>query len=249
MRPRAVLALAAVLASAAASAKAVPPAAPQGRVTEHETSLRAFVKAGRYDALGDLTLRSDRGEKALTLGGYRRVHRNLKLGLFYRLQQGARHDDDWRRRAARSTAWEWEDTRRRSEHVLILDATPRFGLGGGWVLFLKNQLLRNTRISQSFYKVAPELAWFWRRGLAPAATFYLRAEADLALDRGAREFVDRWAYVGALWHVSPRFSIGPHAALRDWVWRTSLHSPPQDRYRVVHRSSALGLTAVGRFGR
>lgn len=241
--------MALALALAAAPAGAIPPKAPAGRVTEYETSLRAFGKAGRYDALGDLTLRSDRGEKALTLGGYRRVHHNLKLGLFYRLQQGARHDDDWRRRSPRSTVWEWDDTRRRSEHVLILDATPRFGLGGGWVFFFKNQLVRNTQISQSFYKLAPELAWFWRQGLVPVATVYLRGEADLALDRGAKEFVDRWAYAGALWHVNPHFSVGPHAALRDWVWRTSLHSPPQDRYRVVHRTAVLGLTAVGRFGR
>ena len=226
----------------AAPAAAVPPKAPGGRVAEYETAARAFYKAGAFDLLGDLTLRSDRGEKLLTTGGYARLHRNLKVGAFYRLQQGMRQDDDWQRRALSSTQWEWKDARRRFEHVAIADVTPRFALGGPLVLFLKNQLHFNSYTRHSLYKAAPELACFFPRGVA-----YLRAEGDLALSRGAKELVDRWAYAGFLWRATEQISVGPHAALRDWVWRTSRHSPPADRYRVVHRSVVLGVTLLGRF--
>ena len=45
---------------------------------------------GRLEQEGNIL-----GYRTFTLGSYYRPHKNLKVGAFYRLQQGSRHDDDW----------------------------------------------------------------------------------------------------------------------------------------------------------
>lgn len=240
-------------------AAAVPPTAPRGRVIEYENSVRAFWKAGAWEPMGDLTARWEGEEqaqryRALTVGSYRRVLRHLKVGAFYRLQQGARHDDDWRRREPGSPIWEWEDTRRRSEHLLVLDATPRVQLsflpGKNWVFFFRNQYHYNSFNGQSSLKVSPELAYFWARKDKPLGTVFLMYESTVALNYGVTKVVERWLYLGGLWHAVPGvLSVGPHAALREWTWGTSVHSPPQDRYRVLQRSLVLGGVLVAKLGR
>lgn len=239
-------------------AAAVPPTAPRGRIVEYENSARAFWKAGDWEPMGDLTARWEGEEqafryRALTLGSYYRVLRHMKIGAFYRVQQGARHDDDWRRRQPGSTIWEWEDTRRRSEHVLILDATPRVQLsflpGKNWVFFFRSQYHYNTFNGQSTVKLSPELAYFWARKDKPFGTVFLMYENSVAVNYGAAQVVERWLYLGGLWHAKPgSLSIGPHAAFREWTWGTSVHSPAADRYRVLQRSLVLGVTVVGKFG-
>ncbi|MDA3939190.1 MAG: hypothetical protein PF693_07765 [Spirochaetia bacterium] len=51
--------------------------------------------------------------KHLQTGAYFRINKNLKIGAFYLLQQGVRHDDDW---ISLNPGWEWEDSTNRLEH-------------------------------------------------------------------------------------------------------------------------------------
>lgn len=239
-------------------ASAVPPAAPRGRVLEYESSVRAFWKAGAWTPMGDYTARWEGSPpafhyRALTLGAYRRLRRHLKVGVFYRLQQGARHDDDWRRRSEASPIWEWEDTRTRNEHIAVLDVTPRVRLsflpGKSWVFFFRNQYHYNTFNGHSALKVSPELSYFWARRERPLGTVFLMYESTVALNYGITQVVERWLYLGGLWHAKPgALSIGPHAALREWTWGTSVHSPASDRYRVLTRSLVLGGNLIAKFG-
>ena len=50
-------------------------------------------------------------------GSYYRIQRNIKIGAFYLLQTGNRHDNDW---TFLNPGWEWEDTANRFEHNIIL---------------------------------------------------------------------------------------------------------------------------------
>jgi hypothetical protein len=244
------LVLAAALLAAGVSAAAIEaPPPPGGRVAEYELSQRLILKRGIFEPSAALTERWQYSEqrpfRSLTLGSYGRAHKNLKVGAFYRLQYGARHDDDWIEDARK--AWTWRDTGGRVEHVLMLDATPRMELAKNLVGSLKVRLERNTTVDQTLMIVSPELAWFWMDGLEPRATVSLRQETDFALDFGNRPLWQKWWYLAALWHFGPRVSAGPSLALRDEVWSTSedyKRSGPGQSYTTEFQSWAAGLELV-----
>lgn len=209
-------------------------------------------KAGRFEPMVDLTERWQfeglRPQRSLTLGSYARVHRNLKLGVFYRAAQGLRHDDDWTNNTA--GRWFWRPTGNRPENILILDATPRASLGGRFVGALKVRYERNYYNDQASLKLEPELSWFWLEGLEPRGTVFLRHGTYIPLNFGTRNFYERWWYLAGLWHASPTVSVGPSVALRDVLWTPSkaflAASAPGVSYRVLHRSVVWGLTVLVR---
>lgn len=249
-------AVASCLLACAAFASAAPsPQAPLGRPVEYESSQALFGRAGFLEPLARTEERwqydGQHPYKDLTVGSYARVEKHLKLGAFYRLQYGARHDDDWKFDAP--GRWSWRDTTDRPESVLILDATPRTSLpflpGGGWVGSLKIRGEHNLFNGQTALFLAPELAWFWMDGLQPKATFFLRYETWLPLNFGETRVYERWYYLAALWHARPWLSLGPSLALRDETWSTSAQfraKNPGADYKVQYRSWVPGFALVAR---
>ena len=238
-------------ASFAAAAPSPSPEAPHGRPLEYESSQALFGRAGPFEPMARTAERWEYADqqsyKELTLGSYARVERHLKLGIFYRLEYGARHDDDWKKDAPGH--WSWRDTTRRPESVLILDATPRTELGGHWVGSLKVRGEHNLFNGQTSLFVAPELAWFWMDGLTPRATLFLRFETWFPLNFGETTVYERWWYLAGLWHAKPWLSLGPSIALRDETWSTSASfraANPGADYKVLWRSWVPGFTLVAR---
>ena len=231
------------------------PEPPRGRPAEYESSQALFGRAGAFEpmARADERWQYDglHPYKELTVGSYARVERHLKVGAFYRLQYGARHDDDWKFDAPGK--WSWRDTAGRPESLFVLDVTPRTSLsflpGDHWVGSLKVRGEHNFFNRQNTLFVAPELSWFWMDGLAPRATFFLRYEAWLPLNFGETRIYEHWYYAAALWHAKPWLSLGPSIALRDETWTTSSQfrslNPGSD-YKVQYRSWVPGFTFVAR---
>lgn len=248
---------AALLLSFAAAAASAAPAPASGRAgAEYEAAERLFLRAGPAQPLLELSQRwqyeQRRPYSALMAGGYARAARWLKVGAFYKLQHGARHDDDWTRDALGQ--WAWRDTARRPEHLWILDVSPRAALpwlpGRTWTGLLKLRYERNTTFHESVLRVEPELDWFWLDGLTPRATLSLRHETAFALDFGERRVWQRWTYAAALWHARPWLSLGPNVGYREEVWSTSAdfraRSAGGASYRTLFRAWIAGLNAVAR---
>ncbi|UPT74333.1 MAG: hypothetical protein M0D55_00860 [Elusimicrobiota bacterium] len=242
--------LSALLALAPLAAAAAPiPSVPRGRVAEYEAAARVFARAGRLEPLVELHERWQfealRPYQSMTLGSYGRAHRNLKLGAFYRVQKGARHDDDWTNDAA--GRWDWRATGNRPESMLIVDATPRAALGKSLVAALKVRYEHNFFNGQRAVRLEPELAWFWLDGLTPRATVAVRHGAYLPLNFGQTFYYERSWYLAGLWHAGSSVSVGPTVALRDAVWSTSSAwraASAGDSYRTLRRSVVWGLHAV-----
>jgi len=240
----------------AASARAANmPPAPVGRPVDIEISERALERVGIFQPLAESTQRWQYEGRRLyregMLGSYARVEKHLKLGAFYRLQYGARHDDDWVRNT--QGLWVWRDTTSRPESVLVLDATPRAELpflpGGHWTGTLKLRYERNFTDAQNAFLAAPELAWFWMDGLTPRATVFLRYEAWFPLNFGRTAVYEQWWYLAALWHARPWLSLGPQIALREEVWSTSAEFRtlnPSLNYKTVYRSWVPGFAVTAR---
>jgi hypothetical protein len=250
------LALAAALALAASAARAdAIPAAPRGRPLEYEADESVFANAGFFEPVAEGTERWQYNRqlpyKELLVGSYARVERHLKLGAFYGLQYGARHNDDWGQTP--SGGWGWRNTIGRPESLLILDATPRTQLsflpGGNWTASLKTRYEYDLYNREETLKLEPELAWFWMDGLTPRATFFLRYQTYLALNFADAPVYERWWYVAALWHASPWLSVGPQLGLRDEIWTTSSEfrsANPGARYSVTYRSWVPGVALSAR---
>jgi len=239
-----------LLVLGAGSAFAAPvPSVPRGRLPEYEASVRVMGRAGKLEPLADLTERwqfeRQRPSRSLTLGSYGRAHRNLKLGVFYQVQSGARRDDDWTNNGAGT--WFWRPTTNRPESIVILDATPRASLGGRFVGALKVRYEHNFFNGQRSLKLEPELAWFWLDGLTPKATFFLRHGTYIPLNFGTRSYYERWWYLAGMYHAGAAVSVGPSVALRDTIWTESAAfraASGGGGYRVLYRAIVWGLTVV-----
>ncbi|TAL32983.1 MAG: hypothetical protein EPN93_15060 [Spirochaetes bacterium] len=223
---------------------------PSENDLDYEGNLRVFLNGdgwsfftearGRYE--GE---RSDFGYRALTAGPYYRVFRNLQAGAFYRLQQGARHDDDW---VATHPGWEWRDTTSRNEHLLILDATPRVQLaflpGENWVAEIKARYLCNSYFGQQTITVRPGIMYVVMRRQQPILNVYAQYELYYPLNYGVSAIYEKWMYLGIMYHASEIIKIGVYGARREVVWGTSddaRREVPGTKYRVTYRASVIGF--------
>ena len=162
----------------------------------------------------------------LTAGGYYRVHRNLKAGAFYRLQFGARHDEDWIK--VSMDDWRWRDTSQRLEHVAILDLTPRLLLdflpGSNWVLAVKNRyeltaFRQDDPVLLHSLLVRPGLTYFLLRDREPLLNLSLQYATYWSLSFGDVPWYRHGPYLNVLYHLAPGLSVDASLGMQ-WVYWT-----------------------------
>jgi hypothetical protein len=148
------------------------------------------------------------GYSSLTAGAYYRLHPNLKAGLFYRVQLGALHNEDW---INGGSGWVWADTSGRPESVLIADLTPRFLLeflpGNGWVVSLKNRYEYNLYNGNQSLYIRPGLTYnhFAQRQVVYAVG--LHYASGLGLNFGDNLFYSHQVYVDGLYHLTDALKL------------------------------------------
>jgi hypothetical protein len=222
-------------------------------VPEFQARTAALVNSGSFQPFLELAGRFEDAEyqfryRALTAGSYFRVHRNLKLGAFYRLQTGALHDDDWGMQAG---TWGWADTRDRMEHLLILDASPRFLLdflpGRNWVFMLKGRYELNSFDLQQTLLVQPGLTYFWMRNREPVLNISLNYGLYFPLNFGDTLIYEHAPYLELLYHLSPTVKLELTGTYRLRTWSTSedfLSEFDGATYSARSGSFVLGFGAV-----
>lgn len=187
--------------------------------------------------------------RALTAGIYYRLLPNLKVGVFDRLQAGARHDDDVLANLS-TNGWSWADTTGRWEDVVMLDLSPRFQLGApgadSWVLMLKNRLEWNTANGQVSYLIRPELTWFWIVDRVPILNAALSYEMYFPLNFGTTILYQAYPYLSLLWHATPEVGIELAGAPKSTVWSTSSSwtAAAWDPYSATVHTWEVSLGAV-----
>ena len=202
------------------------------RLFAHHGDLSGMVEyAGRFEDQ-DLELRY----QSLTLGGYYRVHRNVKAGAFYRLQVGAHHDDDWV--VTTYPQWDWRDTSGRLEHLLIVDVTPRFLLdflpGRTWVGSVKNRYAYNFHNGQQTLLVRPGLTWFRMVNREPVLNVSIQYATYLSLNFGDRFWYRHGPYLNVLYHLTPFLQLDASLARQTVYWTES------GEFRTRHPGETYG---------
>lgn len=206
----------------------VPPFS-QGDV-DLQSRAQLVANIGSWDVLAELLGRLDgldtplHSFESVTVGGYYRVILNLKVGALYRVQAGARHDNDV---IANQTTQqgEWNDTSQRLESILMLDVSPRFQLGflpgANWVLMLKGRYLDDVWNGQMSVMARPELTWFWIRDRDPFLNISLSYEMYFPVNFGTTFIYQSYPWLTVLWHAGPEIGVEISGAYMTTVWSTS----------------------------
>jgi hypothetical protein len=244
------------LAAAAAAVADHIPVPPDGAFTG-QARAALIANLGSADLFAELlggqesVDTSFRLHESLTLGAYWRVIPNLKLGAFYRLEAGVHHDDDWMPSGA---SWAWADTSGRFEHLLMLDASPRFLLdflpGHDWVFMLKTRVVWNPSYENQLSIVArPELTWFWIQDRVPILNVSLSWEGWFPLNYGTTFIYESYPYLALLWHATPEIGVELAGAWKTTAWSASQSliqsaQPIAGAFPVVFRTWVISLGVV-----
>ena len=236
-----------VVAALGVPADHIPVASDGFLELESRTSL--LMDLGRFDPLVELEGRFEDTDlefryRSLTAGAYFRLLKNLKAGAFYRLQQGARHDDDWIEPSP--GVWEWVDSRDRTEQVLILDVSPRFLLdflpGKNWVFAVKNRYQYNIYNGQHSLLVRPGLTYFLLRNREPLLNFSLNYGLYIPLNFGETFLYEHEPYLSVLYHLNRNVKLELSGTYKTVIWSSSEDSLANwDTYTVPNRSFVVGF--------
>jgi hypothetical protein len=229
------------------------PVPPAGTV-EVQGRSQLVVTLDNVDILAEVLGRSEYANPqpgffgAVTLGGYYRVLKNLKLGAFYRVQDGAHHDDDW---SNPGPGWSWQDTTGRFEQLLMLDASPRFLLdflpGRDWVFMLKTRYIYNASYeNQQSIMARPELTWFWIQDRVPLLNVSMSYELYFPLNFGSTFVYEGYPYLSLLWHATPEVALELGGAYKSTVWSTSAAAKTraEPSYQVTFNTWVVSLGVV-----
>jgi len=237
------------------SAYAVPTAPPpisSGLVPEG--NLRLFLNHDPYSVYTEFTAAAEtdqRSFKAVTLGGYYQAIQNLKLGAFYRIAYGLRHNEDW---MSMNGKWSWADTNSRGESLWILDATPKATLGfismDHWVAELKTRLINNIFDHEQTLFLRPGLTYFWLKDQQAFLNFFLQYEMQFPLNYGTSTINEQWLYFGALYRLLSDLDVGAYTALKWETWDSPAVylAKGGTPFSLTAQSYVLGLVAVFQFG-
>lgn len=223
---------------------------PAGSVTLDLSPRSALIAdAGRFDLLLEIQGRFAGPSfsfpyASLTAGSYFRVHKNLKIGLFYKLQQGARHDDDW---IWENGEWLWADSFGRFEHLLLADVSPRFLLpflpGENWVFSTKLRYIFNTfNLHHSLY-ARPGLTFYLMYNREPIVNIGLHYGFYIPFNFSESFIYEHEPYLNLLFHPTRFLKLEATFSFRSVIWTSSEDSIElgQDPYRIPERSFVIGF--------
>ncbi len=191
--------------------------------------------------------------QSLSLGPYYRIHDNIKLGIFYKTQFGARHDNDWVRPEVVGEHWVWQDNRKRDEHLGIADITFRFFVpfvtNKNLMFELKNRYLFNSFNKQHTITTRPGLRYFIFHKRKPLLNLFIQYDLYFPLNYGVTTIYEQWLYAGFLYHFTQSFQAGLYASYKQQTWGPSKQfksSFPDEDFKETHSSFIIGITAIGR---
>lgn len=229
------------------------PSAPDAEL-EVEAFTRYFVDLDRFEPYLELAGRwkndgaAELDYQALRVGSYYRLMDNVKVGAFYRMKAGVRHDDDW---VESGGGWEWRDAQSRYEHELIVDVSPRFLLeflpGRSWVFMLKSRYMANASYGLHSVMLRPGLTYFWMRGREPLLNISAAYAFYIPLNFSDVPLYQQWPYLELLYHASERIKLDARISRRSITWTDSKDFRelfPNESYELSYKPFSLGLGVI-----
>ena len=186
------------------------------------------------------------GYRHFLAGTYYRIHRNLKIGAFYLLQEGTRHDDDW---IALNPGWKWDDSTERLENTAILDLSPRFILPK--ILNEKSLASIKIRYQYNFFNnqqsliFKPALSYFYLSDRKPVWNTSLAYSLYFPINFSEAVLYEHGLYLNFIYHVNKWFKLETRASLLFKNWTTGADSKALgDSYSVIEKNFNIGFGII-----
>ncbi|MCK5673670.1 MAG: hypothetical protein KAH95_09845 [Spirochaetales bacterium] len=198
------------------------------------------------EVLGNLDSNLQPSYYSLLTGSYYRVHRNVKIGVFYLLQGGARHDDDW---VALNPGWEWNETINRIENNLILDLTPRFIVpyvfNNNAISSLKIRYQYNFFNNHQTLLLKPGLSYFYMIDRKPVWNTSIAYSFYIPLNFSETYLYEHGPYFNFIYHVNKLIKLEARTNLHFKTWTTGEDSLALgDSYSVNENGLSIGLGII-----
>ena len=198
------------------------------------------------EVLGDQSTSFELEYYHLLTGSYYRLHKNLKIGAFYLLQAGVRHDDDW---VNLNPGWEWQDTINRLEHNLVLDLTPRFLiphiLNKNAVGSLKTRYQYNFFNNHQTLLVKPGFTYFYMKDRKPVWNTSLAYSFYIPLNFSETLLYEHGPYINFLYHLNDLIKLEARGNFHIRTWTTGEDSIALgDSYSTTEKGLNIGIGII-----
>lgn len=182
----------------------------------------------------------------ILLGSYYRIHKNIKIGGFYKFQTGARHDDDW---VFLNPGWEWADSSKRFESLFIFDITPRFNipvvLMNNTITSVKMRYQYNFFNNQQTLLLKPGLGFFKIKNRNPVWNGTLAYSVYIPLNFSEAFIYQHGLYLNFIYHLNRLVKFELRASLYNRTWTTGADSIALgDSYRVTEKGLQAGIGVI-----
>ncbi len=180
---------------------------------------------------------------------YYRLLKHLKVGAFYSLHLGDRHDDDWVQRA--DSTWEWEDSGGRLESLAGVDLTPRVLLpflpGRNWLFSQKIRYSYNFYNQEQTLLFRPELSYFLMKNRNPQWNFSAAYGIYFPLNFSDSLIYEQGPYLSLSRYLGDSLILSLFGDYRRRSWSSSRDSlAAGDSYLVTEQSYRLGTSLIWR---
>lgn len=209
-------------------------------------NFRIFQKAKKWNFLVEYSKHLETDSltpEGIKIGAKYRLSKSIKLGAYYRRASGQRYDDDW---VLLDGKWQWLNTDDRQENHYQAELIYRKKTSSKMVFELKNVYQFNAFNDQQIYLVKPGLTYFKIKNGKARYHLYGQYEAQFPLNFSEATIWQHWFYLGGLYHISQKFSLGPFAGYRIWTWTTSsqIRQRQQPEYEVSLSGFFAGFNIV-----
>lgn len=182
----------------------------------------------------------------LLTGSYYRVHRNIKIGLFYLLQGGVRHDDDW---IALNPGWEWNDTLDRIENNLVFDITPRFIVpyvfNNNAISSIKIRYHYNFFNNHQTILLKPGFSYFYMQDREPVWNTSLAYSFYIPLNFSETLLYEHGPYLNFIYHINKVIKLEARTSYHIKTWTSGADSLALgDSYSVEEYGLNIGLGII-----
>lgn len=232
------------------SLKTLASAPSSANTSNQEFNLRAFYKIASFNTMAEVKYRSNEkrtDETFYTFGGRFRLFQNLKVGAFYQLAKGARHDEDW---VLQNNRWTWRNTEQRQEDNIIVEITPKFLLdflpGERWVFNFRVSGKQNLFNDNKTLLTRPGLSFYWFKNGSPYMNFYLQHEIYFPLNYGRDTIYQRWTYLGMMYHFNKTVKVSPFLSFgfEKWSHTDDFQQRTGQTYNIKENFNNIGVSLI-----
>jgi hypothetical protein len=198
------------------------------------------------ELLGNLDNKIEPSYYHILTGSYYRLHKNLKIGAFYLLQGGVRHDNDW---IALNPGWEWNDSINRIENNLVFDVTPRFIIP--YILHRNAVSSLKVRYQYNFFNkhqtllLKPGFSYFYMQDRKPVWNTSLAYSFYIPLNFSETYLYEHGPYLNFIYHINKLIKFEARTNLHFKTWTTGADSLALgDSYSVSENNISIGLGII-----